>query len=113
MKRSGVSRGTRNVFAGLGRPNAREHLVKAKIVAEISRIIKDRKLTQTDAGSIMGLSQPEVSRLLRGHFREYSVHRVMQLLTKLDRDVEIVIRRRNRRGKGKITVTAFDENTAA
>lgn len=55
----------------------------------------------------MGISQPEVSRLFKGHFREYSVDRLMAFLTAFDRDVEIVARPRDKRAKkaqrGQIT----------
>jgi len=95
-----------NVFEDLGPPNADEHLIKAKIVAEISRIMKGRKLNQTKAGDLMGISQPEVSRMLRGLFREYSVERLMRFLTAFERDVDIVIRRREKGGRGSVNVVA-------
>lgn len=95
-----------NVFEDLGLPNADEHLIKAKIVAEISRIMKGRKLNQTKAGDLMGISQPEVSRMLRGLFREYSVERLMRFLTAFERDVDIVIRRREKGGRGTVNVVA-------
>jgi predicted XRE-type DNA-binding protein len=47
----------------------------------------------------MGISQPEVSRLFKGNFREYSIERLMAFLTAFDRDVEIVSRPRSRKGK--------------
>jgi predicted XRE-type DNA-binding protein len=63
-------------------------------VAELYRLVKERKLTQAGAGAAMGISQPEVSRLFKGNFREYSVDRLMAFLTAFDRDVEIVSRPR-------------------
>ncbi len=101
-----TEKGSGNVFRDLGLPDAKEHMVKAQLVAEISRIMKSRKLTQTKIGALLGISQPEVSRMLRGHFREYSVERLIDFLTALDRDVEIVIRRRTRKGKGAVRVVA-------
>ena len=84
--------GSGNVFEDIGLPNADELLVKADLTMSIEAIIKSRKLTQTKAGSLMGVSQPEVSRLFKGRFREYSVDRLMTFLTAFDRDVEIVSR---------------------
>lgn len=86
-----IERGTGNVFADLGRPDAETHLLKAQLVTRIEKIIRQRKLKQVEAAAILGLSQPDVSRLLRGNFREYSVERLLRLLTTLGRDVEIVI----------------------
>ena len=80
-----------NVFADLGLPDAEEHLLKAQLVTRIERIIRQRKLKQVEAAALFELSQPDVSRLLRGNFREYSVERLLPLLTALGRDVEIVI----------------------
>ncbi len=86
-----IERGSGNVFADLGRPDAEVHLLKAQLVTRIEKIIRQRKLKQVDAAALLGLSQPDVSRLLRGNFREYSVERLLRLLTALGRDVEIVI----------------------
>lgn len=89
-----------NIFADLGLPDAGSHFLKAQIVAELYRLSKARRLSQSKAGQLMGISQPEVSRLFNGHFREYSVERLINFLTAFDRDVEIVVRplKRQRRG---------------
>ncbi len=93
-----------NVFADLGLPDAENHFLKAKIVAELYRLVNDEKLTQTTAGQRMGISQPEVSRLFKGNFREYSVERLMGFLTAFNQDVEIVTRPRPvAGGRGEIT----------
>ncbi len=83
-----------NIFADLGRPDADSHYLKAQIVAELYRLSTERKLTQAKTGALMGITQPEVSRLFKGNFREYSVERLMMFLTSFDRDVEIVSRPR-------------------
>jgi predicted XRE-type DNA-binding protein len=102
-----VHRGTANIFADLGFVDAETHLLKAEIVTEILRLTRERKLTQEASGKVMGISQPEVSRLFRGHFREYSIERLIGFLTAFNRDVEIVARPHKRTGKaGKITFTA-------
>lgn len=93
-----------NIFADLGLPDSDAHFLKAQIVAELYRLTNARKLTQARAGSLMGISQPEVSRLFKGHFREYSVERLMEFLTGFDRDVEIVSKPRKKSGeRGQIT----------
>ena len=96
--------GSENVFADLGLPDAATHFLKAQIVSEIYRLTREHKLTQARAGKRMGISQPEVSRLFKGNFREYSVDRLMELLTRFDRDVAIVVKPHGRTGKqGRIT----------
>ena len=89
-----------NIFADLGLPDAEAHFLKAQIVSEIYRLTHERKLTQSQAGERMGVSQPEVSRLFKGNFREYSVDRLMGFLTAFYRDIEIVVRPHKKAGKG-------------
>ena len=89
---TGIEHGSGNVFADLDRPDAETHLLKADLVARIDQIIRKRRLTQTRTAELLGISQPDVSRLLRGNFRDYSVERLLRLLTNLGQDVEITIR---------------------
>ena len=81
--RTRVTRGTQNVFADLGFPDAETHLLKAELVTRIQGVITAQELTQVAAAKLMGLGQPDVSRLLNGQFREMSVERLMRLLTRL------------------------------
>src|SRR6202171_6180999 len=84
--------GSRNVFKDLGVPNAEEHLVKAQLVYKIDTIMKDRGLKQAEAADLLGVKQPDVSKMLRGEFRQFSVERLLRFLVALDQDVEIVIK---------------------
>jgi predicted XRE-type DNA-binding protein len=94
-----------NIFADLGLENADELLLKAKIAAEISEITKRRKLTQSKAATLMGVAQPDLSNLMRGHFKGFSIERLMKMITALGRDVEIIIRPAPRSRKlGKIKI---------
>ena len=101
-----IEHGSGNVFADLGRPDAEAHLLKAELVIRIDKIIRQRGLKQVEAAKLLGLSQPDVSRLLRGSFREYSIERLLRLLTALGRDVEIVIRESRSQRQGRLTVEA-------
>lgn len=101
-----IERGSGNVFADLGRPDADAHQLKADLVTRIDEIIRRRRLSQTQAAALLGLSQPDVSRLLRGNFREYSIERLLRLLMALGRDVDIVIRKPKSRRQGKLSIDA-------
>lgn len=103
-RRTKVEIGSENIFADLGRPDAAAHFLKAQIVSEIYRLVNERKLNQTMAGALMGISQPEVSRMFKGHFREYSVDRLMGFVTAFGRDIEIVVRqsRKPKKKNGEI-----------
>ncbi len=84
--------GSRNVFMDLGLPNAEEHLVKAQLVFKIDKILKHRGLKQVEAAALFGIRQPDVSKMLRGEFRQFSVERLLRFLVALDQDVEIVVK---------------------
>lgn len=87
-----VTEGSGNVFADLGFPNPEREQLKAKLMLEIYRAIKDRGLTQVEAGKILGIAQPNVSALMNGRSGKYSVGRLFEFLNALGRDVEIAVR---------------------
>ncbi len=103
--------GSENVYADLGYPDADDMLVKARLVAKIAEILKERELTQVEAAGIVGLPQPKLSRLLRGQFRGFSERKLIDCLTRLGSDVRIVVvDRARRRSKGTLSVVfAGDE----
>jgi predicted XRE-type DNA-binding protein len=84
-----------NVFADIGLPNADEHLVKAKLVYKIDTLMRERGLKQVEAAKLFGVKQPDVSKMLRGDFRQFSVERLLRFLVALGQDVEIVVRPHN------------------
>src|SRR5664279_2372700 len=84
--------GSRNVFKDIGAPNAEEHLVKAQLVFKIDTIMKNRGLKQVEAAGLFGVRQPDVSKMLRGEFRQFSVERLLRFLVAVDQDVEIVVK---------------------
>ena len=98
------TKGSGNIFADLGLPNAEEHQLKAALLVQIKRLIADRQLTQTEAAKLIKMKQPDLSKLLRGHFKLASVEKLMLMLTALDQDVEITIKPHRKRGEaGRIT----------
>lgn len=101
MSKKGYEIGSGNVFKDLGIPNAEEHLVKAQLVFKIDQIMKRRRLKQAETAELLGIRQPDVSKMLRGEFRQFSVERLLRFLVALDQDVEIVVR--PHRGRNEAT----------
>ena len=87
-----IEKGCMNVYADLGVVDADERLVKAQLAAKIAEIIKLRKLTQTQASSLLGMTQPKLSNMLRGRFRGISEAKMLECMTLLGRDVQIVVK---------------------
>ena len=92
-----------NVFADLGLPHPEQELLKARLTLQIYRIIKERGITQAQAGEILGLKQPNVSALMRNRAGTFSVERLMDFLTALGQDVEITVRP-TRKERGEVLV---------
>jgi predicted XRE-type DNA-binding protein len=99
MSTKGYEIGNRNVFKDLGIPRAGEHLVKAKLVFKIDAIMKQRRLKQAAAADLLGIRQPDVSKMLRGEFRQFSVERLLRFLVALDQNVEIIVKPRRSRSE--------------
>ena len=94
-----------NVYADLGIADAEEMLVKAQLATKIGEIIKLRKLTQTQASSLLGMPQPKLSNMLRGRFRGVSEAKMLECLTLLGRDVQIIVKTASKSRKiGQLSV---------
>ena len=92
-----------NVFQDLDLPDAEELFLMAKLGFEVFQIIEKRELTQTEAAEILGVKQPEISRLKQGQFNHYSVERLMTFLNRLNHDIEIrIIPSEDREGQQRV-----------
>ncbi|WP_437887352.1 helix-turn-helix domain-containing protein [Phytobacter sp. V91] len=80
-----------NVYADIGLENAEEMQIKAQLATAISNIIKSRQLTQAQAANLLGMTQPKLSNMLRGQFRGISEVKMIDCLTRLGRDIQIVV----------------------
>jgi predicted XRE-type DNA-binding protein len=87
-----------NVFADLNLPNADDLLAKAELAAKIIAEVQRRRLTQSQAAAILGIDQPKVSALKQGKLSGFSIERLMRLLLRLGRDIEINVKARARSG---------------
>src|SRR3984885_5401887 len=98
-----VEESSGNVFADLGLPNPEQELLKARLTLQIHKIVKARGLTQTQAGQLLGIKQPHVSALMRNRAGNFSVDRLMKLLTALGQDIEITVKP-TRKAQGEMSV---------
>lgn len=87
-----IEKSSGNVFADLGLKNPVELQARADLTHQIYKIIKQKKLTQTAAAELLGIKQPDVSALMNGKLTNFSLDRLLHLLVRLNRDVEISIK---------------------
>ena len=93
-----ITRGTSNVFADFGYPDASERQTKTRLALAVNELLKARKLKQREIALLLGVPQPKVSALTNYRLDQFSVERLMQFLTALNQDVEIMIRPRAKKG---------------
>ncbi len=95
-----------NVFADLGLRDAGEKQTRVRLAVAINQIIQARRLSQAAAASLLDINQPKISALANYKLEGFSVERLLNFLTALDRDIEIVIRKKPRsRKSAKIMVS--------
>ena len=109
-----VERSSGNVFEDLGLPDSAELLVKSEIVTRIASIMERRALTQVQTARILGVSQADVSDLVRGNLKGFSTDRLFRFLNALGQDVEIVMPRRlHSRRAGQLRIVDEHREAAA
>ena len=106
-----AERSSGNVFADLDLPDAESHLLKAELVSRIDDIIRQRRTTQAETARALGLSRPDLSRLLRGSFQEYSLERLLRFLMALGCDIDIVIRPSGSDTRGTLRIAPSEVNS--
>ncbi|MCL2715779.1 MAG: helix-turn-helix domain-containing protein [Alphaproteobacteria bacterium] len=99
-----ITLGSCNVFADLGMPDANERQTKTRLAKAANDIIEERGLKQVETAEILGIPQPRVSALTRYKLSDFSVEKLLEFLTLLDHDVEIMIRPRASHNTGKVSV---------
>jgi predicted XRE-type DNA-binding protein len=97
---------SKNVYEQLGFPDADEMLVKAQLVSQIAEILRERGWSQQQAAKVLGLTQPKLSKMLRGQFRGISEMKMMDCLVRLGRTVKIVVGPATKSAEERIEVVA-------
>lgn len=92
MTKSNITRSSGNIYKDMGFLNAEEMQAKAILASRIMSIIGENKWTQKKAAEMLGLTQPKISLLNRGQFSSFSIGKLINLLNKLNQDIEIVIK---------------------
>ncbi|OGL63678.1 MAG: hypothetical protein A3J27_10970 [Candidatus Tectomicrobia bacterium RIFCSPLOWO2_12_FULL_69_37] len=92
----GKHKSSDNIFKDLGREDAEEAQLRARLLSEILDAIERMGLGQKEMAALLGIKQPEASCLMRGKLSRFSKDRLMSFLVRLGNDIEIVIKRRKK-----------------
>ena len=93
-------RGTGNVFHDLGRPNAEVQQLKSLLAAEIVHVLDEQRLTVREAESITRIAAADFSRIRNANLDRFTVDRLMTILGRLGKDLDIKITVRSRKSAG-------------
>jgi predicted XRE-type DNA-binding protein len=99
-------RGTENVLVDIGLPDAEELTAKVLLAKKINNILEYRALTQSAAAELLRMPQPKISAIRHYKIRGISLERLMQALTALGQNVEIVVTPSKRKAAARIAVAA-------
>jgi predicted XRE-type DNA-binding protein len=100
------SKAAKSVYRELGFPDADEMLLKAQLVIKIAEILRERGWSQQQAAKVIGLTQPKLSRMLRGQFRGIGEIKMMDCLVRLGCGVKIVVGPESEKAAGRVEVVA-------
>ena len=96
----------KSAYEEMGFADAGEMLVKAKLVLQIAEILRERGWSQQRAAKVLGMTQPKLSKMLRGQFRGISEMKMMDCLVRLGREVRIVVGPEKKKAMGRLEVVA-------
>lgn len=96
----------KTIYEELEFPDAPAMLIKAQLVVKIAESLRQRGWSQQHAAKMLGLTQPKLSKMLRGQFRGISEIKMMDCLTKLGREVKILIGPETESSSGRVEVIA-------
>ena len=82
-------RGSDNPFEDVGLPEADTKLIKADLAAEIIAVLRERRLTGTAAAKLAGVQTADISRIRNGDLSRFTIDRLVTILNRLNRQVEV------------------------
>ena len=104
-RRQEVARGTANLFADLGFPDASERQARLRLAFTLNKALEERHHSVGGAAKVLGVTRANVSALRGYKLSGFSVERLMKLIMALGLHVQITIRRKPRsRRAAKISV---------
>jgi predicted XRE-type DNA-binding protein len=91
-----IRKSSANVFSDLGfdGTEAENLKLRSQLMVELERLIRARKLSQTEAAKLLGIQQSRVSDLVRGKIDRFSIDTLVKLLAKAGKQVVLRVKQR-------------------
>jgi predicted XRE-type DNA-binding protein len=89
-------RGSDNPFADAGLPDADTELMKADLATAIVCILRERDLSGARAAELAGTTEADISRIRRASLDRFTIDRLVKILNRLDRQIEVAVTMRPR-----------------
>jgi predicted XRE-type DNA-binding protein len=86
-----IIEGSGNLFRDLGLPDPEVRQTKALLAAEIIKTLDERKLTVRAAHGVTGIAAADFSRIRNVNLSRFTIDRLISILSRLDREVEVSI----------------------
>lgn len=102
------ARSSGNVFKDIGVALPEQHLLKARVVHFLGKLIAHSGLTQTAAAEKIGIKQPDLSKVLRGNFAGFSLERLLLAANAMGADFEIQFKKPQAKRPGRAVVREFE-----
>ncbi len=85
-----ITQGSGNVFTdlGFGAEESANLLFRSTLMVRLTKIVRDRDLTQHQAAKLFGITQPRVNQMLKGKIDAFSVDALVNMLARAGFEVQ-------------------------
>lgn len=90
MKSQRVKAGD-NIFTALEVANSSYEKIRLELMLTIRQWFKESALNQQDAAKILGCTQPQISAVLNTKYEEFTIDRLVKMVSRIGKNVEINI----------------------
>ena len=84
-----VVRGSGNIFADFGDPEAETKLLKARLAAEIIGVLDERKISVREAERMTGVAAADISRVRNADLAKFTLDRLLRIHHRLAPSVKV------------------------
>lgn len=84
-------RGSDNPFRDVGLPDPDTKLMKADLAALILRVLRERRLNGAEAARLAGVQEADISRVRNADLGRFTIDRLVRILNRLDRRIEVAV----------------------